>query len=120
VIKETLVLAALAISSPAVVDGDTVRIAGVSIRLTDYDAPELFSPKWPREHELAWKAKVELERIISRVKLELVTCATSNYGRLCAEGTIEGKPLATHMIGLGLASPYVCWPGHCQAKRNWC
>jgi hypothetical protein len=35
VIKETLVLAALAISSPAVVDGDTVRIAGVSIRLTD-------------------------------------------------------------------------------------
>jgi hypothetical protein len=29
VIKETLVLAALAISSPAVLDGDTVRIAGV-------------------------------------------------------------------------------------------
>ena len=28
-IKETLVLAALAISSPAVLDGDTVRIAGV-------------------------------------------------------------------------------------------
>jgi len=27
-IKETLVLAALAISSPAVIDGDTVRIAG--------------------------------------------------------------------------------------------
>ena len=81
-IKETLVLAALAISSPAVVDGDTVRIAGVSIRLTDYDAPELFSPKWPREHELAWKAKVELERIIGQVKLELVPCATSNWGRL--------------------------------------
>jgi hypothetical protein len=32
-IKETLVLAALVISSPAVIDGDTVRIAGVSIRL---------------------------------------------------------------------------------------
>ena len=28
-IKETIVLAALAISSPAVLDGDTVRIAGV-------------------------------------------------------------------------------------------
>jgi len=30
-IKETLVLAALAVSSPAVVDGDTVRIAGCAI-----------------------------------------------------------------------------------------
>jgi hypothetical protein len=49
VIKETLVLAALALSSPAVIDGDTVRIAGVSIRLTDYDSPELFSPKCARE-----------------------------------------------------------------------
>jgi len=28
VIRETVVLAALAISSPAVIDGDTVRIAG--------------------------------------------------------------------------------------------
>jgi endonuclease YncB( thermonuclease family) len=119
-IKETLVLAALAISSPAVIDGDTVRIAGVSIRLTDYDSPELFSPKCPRERMWAEAAKLELERIISHVQLELVPCATSNYGRLCAEGAFDGKPLATHMIGLGLASPYVCWPGHCQAKRNWC
>ena len=46
-IKETLVLAALAISSPAVLDGDTVRIAGVSIRLTNYDSPELYSPQIP-------------------------------------------------------------------------
>ena len=119
-IKETLVLAALAISSPAVIDGDTVRIAGRVDPFNRLHSPELFSPKCPREHELAWKAKVELERIIGHVKLELVPCATRNYGRLCAEGTIEGKPLATHMIRLGLASPYVCWPGHCQAKRNWC
>jgi len=39
-------------------------LLGVSIRLTDYNSPELFSPKCPREHELAWKAKVELERIM--------------------------------------------------------
>jgi len=47
-IKEAIVLAALAVSSPTVIDGDTVRIADISIRLTDYDAPELFSPKCPR------------------------------------------------------------------------
>jgi hypothetical protein len=62
-IKETLVLAALAVSSPAVVDGDTVRIAGISIRLTDYDSPELYPPKCPRERIQAEAAKAELEQL---------------------------------------------------------
>src|SRR5262245_66062768 len=111
-IKETLVLTALALGqTPTVTDGDTVKLNGVRIRLTDYDSPELFSPKCPSERELAWKAKLELERIISQVKLELVPCATANYGRLCAQGTIDEKPLAAHMVALGLGSSYVCWTG---------
>jgi len=85
-IKEALVLAALAVSSPTVIDGDTVRIAGVSIRLTNYDAPELFHPKCPRELMQARAARVELERLIASVKLELTPCAFANYGLLCAEG----------------------------------
>jgi len=40
-----------------------VRIAGVSVRLTDYDAPELFSPKCPQEYTRAAAAKRELERV---------------------------------------------------------
>jgi endonuclease YncB( thermonuclease family) len=80
VIKETLVLAALALSSPAVIDGDTVRIAGVSIRLTDYDSPELFSPKCPHERELAWKAKQELELIIGQVKPRPRLSPAQTYG----------------------------------------
>ena len=53
--KEALVLVALSLGqTPSVVDGDTVRIAGVSIRLIDYDSPELFSSKCPKEHALAW------------------------------------------------------------------
>jgi endonuclease YncB( thermonuclease family) len=59
--------AALAISSPAIVDGETVRIAGVSIRLTDFDTPELHA-KCPKEYALALAAKRELERVIGQVK----------------------------------------------------
>ena len=119
-IKETIVLAALVFGQiPTVTDGDTVKVAGVSIRLTNYDSPELFSPKCPRERMWAEAAKLEFERIIDQVKLELVPCATSNYGRLCAEGSIDGKPLAEHMIARGLASPYVCRPGWCPPKRDW-
>ena len=119
-IKETIVLMALAVGQPTVVDGDTVKIAGVSIRLTDYDAPELFHPKCLRERMWAGAAKLELERIIGQIKLELVPCATSNWRRLCAEGSIDGKPLAAYMINHNLAAPYVCRPGWCPPKQNWC
>jgi endonuclease YncB( thermonuclease family) len=64
-LKEILVLAALAFGqTPTVIDGDTVRIAGVSIRLTDYDSPELFSSKCPKEQALAWQARRELQAIV--------------------------------------------------------
>jgi len=56
-IKERIILAALAVSSPTVIDGDTVKIAGISIRLTDYDAPELFSSKCAAEFSRAQAAK---------------------------------------------------------------
>lgn len=107
-------------ATPCALPASTVRVAGVSIRLTDYDSPESFSPKCPSERELAWKAKLELERVINQVSLKLVPCTTANWGRLCAEGSIDGKPLAQYMIMHGLASPYVCWAGGCPAKANWC
>ena len=99
--KEALVLVALSLGqTPSVVDGDTVRIAGVSIRLIDYDSPELFSSKCPKEHALAWQARRELQALLTlaeagslKMSYKLVPCATSNWGRLCAEATIDGKPL---------------------------
>jgi len=63
--KEILVTIALALGQvPSVVDGDTVRIANVSIRLTDYDAPEI-AGKCPKEHALAWQAKRELQTLLT-------------------------------------------------------
>ena len=125
--KEILVTIALALGQvPSVVDGDTVRIANVSIRLTDYDAPEI-AGKCPKEHALAWQAKRELQTLLTRAEAgsikmsyKLVPCAYANYGRLCAKATIDGRPLAAHMIKLGLASPYVCQPGSCPPKQDWC
>ena len=126
-IKDAIILAALAVSSPTVIDGDTIRIAGVSVRLTDYDAPELFSAKCPRERALAMKARQELGALLMlaeagsiKMTYRLVPCAFANYGRLCAEGSVDGKPLAAHMIKLGFASSYTCRPGWCPPKQNWC
>jgi hypothetical protein len=41
-----------------------------------------------------------------KMSYKLTPCAFKNYGRLCAEGFIDNKPLATHMITLKFASPY--------------
>jgi hypothetical protein len=47
VIKETLVLAALAIAQPSVVDGDTVKIAGVRGSPTESDSVVFFTLQRP-------------------------------------------------------------------------
>jgi micrococcal nuclease len=120
--KESLVLVALALGqTPVPVDGDTIKIAGVSIRLVDYDSPELFRPKCPRELELAWKAKHELETLLPTMTLEIVPCAfANNYSRLCARATSNGQSVSAHMIEAKLASPMICKPGYCPPKINWC
>ena len=96
-----------------------MRIAGVSIRLTDYDSPELYSPKRPKEHALAWQARRELQALLILAEAGSLTIRYTN-GRLCAQASIDGKPLADHMIGLGFASSCVCEPGYCPPKQNWC
>jgi endonuclease YncB( thermonuclease family) len=60
-----IVLAALALGqTPTVIDGDTVKLAGISIRLTDYDSPELFSPKCPKGHALALQCPTRAAGIV--------------------------------------------------------
>src|SRR5262249_22716647 len=141
VIKETIVLAALVFGQiPTVTDGDTVRIAAVaSVQREHFRSSRLkLDGGWQkaaservRQLAQAWshtvppttpqrRSEPHRARIIDQVKLELVPCATSNWGRLCAEGSINDKPLAAHMIARGLASPYVCRPGWCPSKRDWC
>lgn len=123
-IKELIVLLTLAINTPIVIDGDTIKSGGVLIRLTDYNTPEMGAP-CPRERALAARARLELQSLLPRLRFELRTCATQNYGRLCMEGflkTDEGDeiPLAYHMVTQGFAEPYICSANHCPKRRSWC
>ena len=126
-LKEILVTIALASGQvPSIVDGDTIKIANVRIRLVDFDTPEI-AGKCPKEQGLAWQARRELQNLLIlseggavKMSFKLVPCAYANYGRLCAEATIDGKPLAAHMIGLKFAAPYICQPNSCPKKVDWC
>jgi endonuclease YncB( thermonuclease family) len=90
-IKETLVIIALAFGqTPSIVDGDTIKLAGIPIRLVDYDAPELFSSKCPKEHALAWQARRELQTLLTlaeagaiRMTYELTPCICQLRSLVC-------------------------------------
>ena len=120
--SRTLVSAALAAGvTPSVIDGDTVKVAGVSIRLVDFDAPELFNPRCVGERRLAERARDALERLKGELRLELTPLrATSNYGRLCARASVAGRPLAEDMIRAGLGASYVCGSWGCPRRQSWC
>ena len=91
-------------------DGDTLAQGAERIRLRDFDAPELFSPKCEAERALALRAKAALQSWIDQHPA-LERSGTDKFGR-----TLASSPgLAAHMIGLGLAVPFPL-----GRRPDWC
>ena len=95
-----------------VVDGDTVDIwcnaTGVErARLTDFDAPELFSPKCASELIFAQKSKWALRGyLFGATDLRLHRKGLDRYGRRLVMLFVDGAPLSQSMIEGGYARAY--------------
>lgn len=94
-----------------VVDGDTVDmfcgIARYRIRLTGYDAPELFSPQCNAERVAAGAAKWYLRSLFWRGKEMRVTFGGLDlYQRHLARIDIDGFNLADRMVAVGYGRVY--------------
>jgi len=120
-----LIVAAISANVPArtvtadrILDGDTAAAGGLRIRLTGYDAPEIFHPRCPAELALGLRAKARAAVLLHDAQITIVPCAGWNYGRAC--GTVPG--LAATMIREGLAIPYDCRNSHCPhtPANAWC
>lgn len=84
-----------------VVDGDTIVIGDVSIRLAGIDAPELDHP-WGRQSKWALVKMCKGQKITARLKPEL------SYDRVVAECYLpDGRDLAAELVSQGLA---LDWP----------
>lgn len=103
----SILLAALGVAQaahaedPRAVDGDTLRIGVVSIRLYGIDAPEMKQTcgDWPAG-ELAQEALASM--VIGR-KVDCVSKAHDRYGRMVAVCTVDGVDIGAEMVRSGMA-----------------
>lgn len=119
-----MILAAFLASVVSVTDGDTFRARvpvwdGVEIvtavRIRGIDTPEIHG-KCPAERAAALAAKDRLEFLLSSGDVQLLHVQPDKFsGRVDADVTVRGKPVADVLIAEGLARPYTG-----GARKGWC
>lgn len=90
------------LSGPAwVIDGDTIRIKNVQIRLFGIDAPEL-------DHPYGKQAKWALHKLCKGHNVRVKITEEDDYGRTVAQCFLpDGRDLSAEMVKRGLA---IDWP----------
>src|SRR5262245_55913506 len=102
-----------------VIDGDTIRVAGETLRLVGFDAQETYRAQCPSELDLGRQAKLRLRALVAAGELDLERVACScplrtqgtrycNHGRSCAVLKTHGEDIASLLISEGLARQFLC------------
>lgn len=90
-----------------VVDGDTIRIGDVSLRLAGIDAPEL-------DHPYGQQAKWHLAKLCKGQEIRAEVSPELSYDRLVATCFLpDGRDLSAEMVKAGLA---IDWPKFSKGK----
>ena len=100
-----------------VVDGDTVRLAGQSIRLVGFDTPETYRAECASERRLGDAAPDRLRDLLARASSAQLAYLPrrDQYGRDLARLMLDGQDVTDIMVGEGLARRYS--GGH---RQSWC
>lgn len=98
------------------VDGDTIWLERIKIRIADINTPETFKPDCPAEKALGDQATVRLVQLLNQGPFDLraVDRDEDRYGRKLRVITRGGQSLGAELVREGLAER---WNGH---RRNWC
>lgn len=100
-----------------VVDGDTLWMDGVKIRVSDIDAPETHSPRCAEEARLGAKATQRLLALVNEGAFAVSASDNRDedrYGRKLRVLTRDGQSLGGILVSEGLARQ---WTG---SRRPWC
>lgn len=100
-----------------VVDGDTVWLDGVKIRIADIDTPEIGQPRCDEELALGLRARDRLVELMNAAPFELRAFGDRDedrYGRKLRVLVSGGRSLGNVLVGEGLART---WTGR---REPWC
>ncbi|ODT68424.1 MAG: hypothetical protein ABS75_20560 [Pelagibacterium sp. SCN 63-23] len=99
-----------------VVDGDTIWLQGVNLRLESFDTPEPYNDicGGQREVELAHRASARLLELLNSGPFTVEAHDTDRYGRTLATIRIGGRDVGDILIEEGLARR---WP---NGREFWC
>ena len=115
-----------------VVEGDTIKARGRTIRLVGFEAPKTGNrARCLRERELGDRATAQLKTLIAGggLELRLLPCACPtgtegtpdcNNGHSCSQLRSYGRDIGAIMIQYILAKPYVCGATSCPPRASWC
>ena len=100
-----------------VVDGDTVNLAGQSIRLVGFDTPETYRAECASERRLGDAATDRLRDLLARASSAQLAYLPrrDQYGRDLARLMLDGRDVADIMVGEGLARRYSG-----GQRQSWC
>lgn len=120
--KNTAVLVSgTALGAVTIVDGDTLKIDGVKIRIVGMDTPETFRSRCENELVLGLKAKARLRELVSNGEVTYEATGTDRYQRTLAKVYAGGINVGERLVAEGFALRYQ--PGG-DAKlarlRTWC
>ena len=100
-----------------VVDGDTIWLEGVKIRMADIDTPEISEPKCNWEYEQGIKARDRLVVLLNEGPFDVVPIGDrdeDSYGRKLRVLARSGHSIGDRLVSEGLAR---AWTGR---REPWC
>lgn len=108
-------------SSIAIIDGDTLRIDGVTIRILNIDAPESFRSRCERELVLGLAAKERLRQLVDGATVTWTATGTDRYGRTLATVKADGIDVGEALVAGGYAVRWKPGPAAWEERlAHWC
>ena len=99
-----------------VVDGDTIWLKGVKIRIADIDAPETHDPRCESEKQLGDRATRRLHELLESGPITLQSIGRDEdvYRRKLRLVLVNGRSVGDALVSEGLARYYG------NGRRPWC